>query len=349
MPRTPPRPAPPAPAAGPEPIAAARDAAAALEHELMVEAATLYYEEDLTQAEIGARLATSRSTVSRLLRDARAQGIVQITIHHPWARHSQLEARLRSEFSLRDARVLRAGHKPPEQVLDGVGMLAARYLQETIGDGMVLGVSYGRSIAATIRHLTPPRPLDLVVVQLLGALGSDNPLIEGANLARNLAAKYGAAYRYLYAPLMVEDPRTRDLIAQEPLVQDVLAVGRTADVALIGIGALGDEAPSLIYRGYLTAADVARLRELGGVGNMCAQFFDEHGRELDTDLNRRSISIGLDGLRQVGTVVAAASGPRKARAILGALRAGRVDVLISDDVAVEEVVALQGRAHDGPG
>jgi deoxyribonucleoside regulator len=314
------------------------------ERDLMIEAATLYYEEELTQAEIGKRLATSRSTVSRLLRDARAQGVVKIAIQNPWARHSQLETTLKSSFGLRDARVLRAGHRPVDVVLDGVGALTARYLHGVLADGMVLGVSYGRSIAATIRHLTPTRPLDLIVVQLLGALGSDNPLIEGANLARNLAAKYGAGYRYLYAPLVVEDPRTRDLIAQEPLVQDVLAVGRQADVGLIGIGALGEEAPSLIYRGYLTGADVARLRGLGGVGNMCAQFFDDHGRLLDTDLNRRSISIGLDGLKSIGQVVATAGGRRKAPAILGALRGGHVDVLISDDEAIEEVLALDGRA-----
>ncbi len=307
--------------------------------DLMIEAATLYYEEQLTQAEIGKRLATSRSTVSRLLRDARARGVVQITIHHPWARNSRLEARLRATFGLRDARVLRAGERPPEVVLDGVGALAARYLQGVIRDGMVLGVSYGRTIAATIGHLTPNRPLDLVVVQLLGALGSDNPLIEGANLARDLAAKYGATYRYLYAPLVVEEARTRDRFVQEPLVQDVLAVGRQADIALVGIGVLGDEAPSLIYRGYLGASDVARLRGLGGVGNMCAQFFDADGVLLDTDLNRRSISIGLDGLEGIGLVVAAASGLQKAPAILGALRGGHVDVLISDDEAIEAVLA----------
>ena len=315
------------------------------EHDLMVEAATLYYEEQLTQAEIGQRLATSRSTVSRLLRDARTQGIVQITIHHPWARHSRLEAKLRAAFDLRDARVLRAGDRPADAVLDGIGALTARYLQGALHDGMVLGISYGRSIAATIRHLTPDRPLDLVVVQLLGALGTDNPLIEGANLTRNLAAKYGATYRYLYAPLVVEDARTRELITQEPLVQDVLAIGRQADLVLIGIGALGDEAPSLIWRGYLSAADLARLQRAGAVGNMCAQFFDDHGRLLDVDLNRRSISIGLDGLRGIGLVVAAAGGRRKAPAILGALRGGHVDVLISDDAAVEEVLAL----HEGAG
>ncbi|TVR86753.1 MAG: sugar-binding transcriptional regulator [Trueperaceae bacterium] len=307
--------------------------------DLMIEAATLYYEEQLTQAEIGQRLATSRSTVSRLLRDARARGVVQFTIHHPWARHSRLEARLRATFGLRDARVLRAGQRSPEAVLDGVGALAARYLQGVIRDGMVLGVSYGRTIAATIGHLTPTRPLDLVVVQLLGALGSDNPLIEGSNLARDLAAKYGATYRYLYAPLVVEDARTRDRFVQEPLVQDVLAVGRQADIALVGIGVLGDEAPSLIYRGYLGVADIARLRALGAVGNMCAQFFDADGVQLDTDLNQRAISIGLDGLKGIGLVVAAASGRQKAPAILGALRGGHVDVLISDDEAIEAVLA----------
>lgn len=183
-------------------------------------------------------------------------------------------------------------------------------------------------------------------MQLLGALGSDNPLIEGATLARNLAAKYGGVYRYLYAPLIVSDPRTRDLIVEEPLVQDVLEIGRRADIVLVGIGALGDEAPSMIYRGHLSSADVAQLRQLGAVGNMCAQFFDECGRVLDTDLNRRSISIGIDGLRRVGMVVAAAGGVRKAKAILGALRAGYVDVLVSDDDTVNEVFSLMA-APDG--
>jgi deoxyribonucleoside regulator len=313
------------------------------ERDLLIEAATLYYEEGLTQAEIGQRLATSRSTVSRLLRDARAQGIVHITINYPWARNSRLEAQLKQTFGIADARVLRAGGMSADDALDGIGTLTARYLQNVIREDMVLGVSYGRSIAATIRHLQPQRELPLVVVQLLGALGSDNPLIEGANLARNLAAKYGASYRYLYAPLVVEDARTRDLFMQEPLVQDVLAVGRQADIALVGIGALGQEAPSLIWRGYLTATDLVRLQRMGAVGNMCAQFFDGHGRMLDTDLNRRSISIGLDGLATCKTVVAAAGGRQKAAAILGALRGGYVDVLISDDQAIEEVWALYGR------
>jgi DNA-binding transcriptional regulator LsrR (DeoR family) len=87
--------------------------------------------------------------------------------------------------------------------------------------------------------------------------------------------------------------------------------------------------------------------ELGGVGNMCAQFFDADGVPLDADLNRRAISIGLDGLKGIGLVVAAASGRQKAPAILGALRGGYVDVLVSDDDAIELVLDMHERGRDG--
>ena len=51
---------------------------------LLMQVAKLYYMQQLTQAEIGRKLQTSRSTVSRLLQEAREQGIVKITIEYPW-------------------------------------------------------------------------------------------------------------------------------------------------------------------------------------------------------------------------------------------------------------------------
>ena len=58
-----------------------------LTHEkLLVQASRLYYEQNLTQAEIGRRLNTSRSTVSRLLQEARETGVVRVMINYPWKR-----------------------------------------------------------------------------------------------------------------------------------------------------------------------------------------------------------------------------------------------------------------------
>ena len=47
---------------------------------LLVKAARLYYEEDMSQDQVAAAIGVSRSNISRMLTDARAQGIVQIRI-----------------------------------------------------------------------------------------------------------------------------------------------------------------------------------------------------------------------------------------------------------------------------
>ena len=59
--------------------------------DLLARVASLYYEDNLTQAEISRHVHTSRSTVSRLLRQARDSGIVEITIHYPWRRVLELD------------------------------------------------------------------------------------------------------------------------------------------------------------------------------------------------------------------------------------------------------------------
>lgn len=50
---------------------------------LLAKVASLYYEQDLTQAEIAKRLNISRPQVSRLLAEGRQEGVVKITIHYP--------------------------------------------------------------------------------------------------------------------------------------------------------------------------------------------------------------------------------------------------------------------------
>ena len=51
--------------------------------ELMYAAAAQYYLDDATQADIAKRLGVSRATVSRLLTEARRQGMVEIRVHRP--------------------------------------------------------------------------------------------------------------------------------------------------------------------------------------------------------------------------------------------------------------------------
>lgn len=310
------------------------------EDDLLFEAARLYYEEDYTQADIGRRLNTSRSTVSRLLRDARERGLVQITIVYPWDRDYELEDELCRRFELRDSRVLKGNDRSIDDRREGMGRLAAAMLTSLVKDGDTVAVSYGRTVASTVNamHLTPRK--NVTVVQLIGALGADNPLVDGPDIVRQLGSVFGADYRYLNAPLLVEDTHTRNLLVQEPSIRETLALSARADVVLLGIGSLGEDVPSLIWAGQMSDQELAWLRGAGSVGHMCAQHYDRNGKILQIDVNRRVIGQDLVTLHNIKTVLAVAGGKKKAVAILGALRGRNMNVLVTDDRAASEVLRL---------
>jgi len=308
--------------------------------ELLAQVASLYYEDDLTQGEIARRVGTSRSTVSRMLQEAREAGVVEITVHYPWRTVPELEDALRTRFGLRQARVLLGRGRTYEEIVRGLGALAARYVEGTVRADTVLGISWGLAVHSTVRALRPERRLPITVVQMVGAVGEGDPLIDGPDLARLLAGVYGGQYRYLHAPLIVEDLRARDVLLQEPRIRETLELARRADVALVGIGAPHAAVYSLLRAGYVDRGAIAGLLAQGVAGDVCARHYDAQGRELDIDLNRRIVGIELEALHDVGQVVGVAGGEAKAGAILGALRGGHVDVLVTDDAAARKILAL---------
>jgi len=308
--------------------------------ELLAQVASLYYEDELTQGEIARRIGTSRSTISRMLDEAREAGVVEITVHYPWKTVPEMESALRGRFGLREARVLQSRDKPYEEVLRGLGALAARYLEDILNEGTVLGISWGVAVHSTVRALRPERRLPITVVQMVGAVGEGDPLIDGPDLARLLAGVYGGQYRYLHAPLLVEDAHARDVLLQQPRIGETLALARRADVALVGIGAPGTDVYSLLRAGYLDQEAMAGLRAQGVVGDICARHYDAQGQELDINLNHRIVGIELESLHGIDQVVGVAGGEAKAAAILGALRGGHVNVLVTDDAAAGRILRM---------
>ena len=76
------------------------------EQRLLVKVSKMYYEAGLSQDDIILRLNLSRSKISRLLQQARDEGIVQITVVTPKHLFSDLENRLEKQFGLHEALVV---------------------------------------------------------------------------------------------------------------------------------------------------------------------------------------------------------------------------------------------------
>jgi deoxyribonucleoside regulator len=306
--------------------------------ELLAQVAHLYYEEDMTQDEIARRVGTSRSTVSRMLQEARDAGVVEITVHYPWKTVPEMAEELVARFDLRHAQVLLGRGRSYDEILRGMGALAARYIESIIVEDTVLDISWGKAVHSTVRALRPQVRLPITVVQMVGAVGEGDPMIDGPDLARLLATVYGGEHRYLHAPLIVEDVHAREILLGEPRISETLALARLADVALVGIGAPQPEVYSLLRAGYVDQEALDRLVAQGVVGDICARHYDADGHVLDIDLNRRIVGIELEALDHIGQVIGVAGGEAKAQAILGALHGGHVNVLITDDAAARKVL-----------
>lgn len=309
--------------------------------QLLATVADLYYVDGRGQAEIARRLGYSRSTISRLLTEARETGVVEIRIHHPLERSSELESALMDRFGLQVAQVAVRGQLDYTRMLRQLGRLGAAYLSENLTPTSSLGVSWGTAVYEVAQAFRTRHYPKFRVVQMIGAVGASDPTIDGHDVARRIATKFGGTYHTLNAPLIVGDVATTQVLLREPNIRKTLAMAAEVDYALVGIGSVEPETSSLVRAGFLSAEEMAALKAAGVVGDMCARHFDIDGQLYTGEVTQRLISIDLRTfINRPIVVVAVAGGIAKARSILGALNGGLVDVLITDSTAAEAVLRL---------
>lgn len=316
--------------------------------DLLAEVASLYYELDLGQVEIGKRLGLSRVKVYRLLKRARELQVVQITINWPIERDSDLENSLCRSFHLDRALVLKSGPQDFGPNGAGIGLrrlgqMAAHYLATVLQDGMTLAVCLGRTSYEVINAFRPVSHVRVHIAQAMGSIPSLLPDLDSAGLARQLAGKLGGKILLLSAPLFVNSPATARLLSAQPPIARTLEAARKANIALVGIGGTSAATSHYVEADLMTAQQLRELEAAGAVGDMGGQFIRESGQLHPCTINKCMIGLRVDELRRIPNTIAVAAGTAKARAILGALRSGVLNTLCTDQQTAAEVMR-QGSA-----
>jgi len=300
--------------------------------EMVKVVARLYYIDDQSQADIARMLSVSQAKVCRLLRLAREQGIVQISVVDEYAvQDTELEAALCASLSLRHAVVIR--NLPSvrgEGLSKHVGYFGAAALAKMIQPNQVVGLTGSRTLTELVRNVGSfCSPTGLRVVQLMGSIGANVNGHDAIELSRKLAGTFHGALYSLNSPIFVANPQVcRDFMEMEQM-KTIWKLYREMDVALVGIGHI--KSSVLIDRGALTEKDLAHLLELGAIGETCGRFFDANGLECNSDYRDRVISIPLEKLRRVPLVVGATVGAERADAVVAAARSGLIKALIIDE------------------
>ena len=309
-------------------------------HDLLARIASLYYDEEKSQAAIGKELGLSRVKVYRLLKEAKEAGVVQVLIHWPIERNAQLEQELTQHFGLKEALVLNQNGNAPADALREVGRLGAQYLERVLRDGCTLAVCLGRSTYEVVNAIRPRTQSHIRVAQAVGSIPFSMQAFDSATIGRQLAQKLGGEVLYLSSPMMADTPKSAEVIRKQPHVRATLQAARNADVALVGIGNLDPQKSRWVEAGFLSSDDLRALAKQDAVGDMAGQIFSADGKTHPSPHNKRIIGIALNELAKIPTSIAVAVGSEKAQAILGALHSHAINILCTDALTAQAILQM---------
>lgn len=304
---------------------------------LLADVAEMYFLQGKNQAEIAKAIGMTRSNISRMLSEARNSGIIEIQINRPLKEDYTLARDLIKRFHLKNARVVCVNHS--SQLLPILGQVAGKELLTRLKPGWILGTSWGTAISATVDQLEVTTPVtDIKVVQLLGAFGARIKEYDGHSIVRRLEEKLDAEGVYINAPFLVENNKIAESLFENKNVEEPLQLGKHADIALLGVGSSELAYCSYYLADYVDREEIYEIQKTGAVGDVCARFFSIEGEIIPKVFHGRMIGISLDDLVKIPVRMAVAGGAAKINPIIGALKSGLINILVSDAATISEVL-----------
>jgi DNA-binding transcriptional regulator LsrR (DeoR family) len=261
-----------------------------------------------------------------LIDEAVEAGLVRFEIDETGEIDAQLSDRLRRKYALRNALILAGPDLPCSALFEPLGRAAASLLEEVLTDGCVLGVAWGRTLAATAKAIS--RLPKISVVQVAGGLTTlEFPQNSADLVSRMAAAGDGTAYP-IFLPMWVEDASLVKRLRTEPSVAQVLERYDRIDVLVSGIGSWNPPV-SCLYDAF-SKAWKRQVLAAGVRADLCATLIDDAGGVVPSPLDKVGLALNAKQIRRIPERVAIAGGLEKASAILAALKGNWITTLVTD-------------------
>jgi DNA-binding transcriptional regulator LsrR (DeoR family) len=309
-------------------------------YEDVYQAASRYYIQGETMETIARHLMLSRSTVSRLLREARDTGLVRISLADHQGSASPLSISLSRRFGVRVHLVAVGKSANETRRLDQVARMAGPMLTDAVDDHQIIGVAWGTTLSHVVAHVARRPLVDARVVQINGGA---NPLNSGIPYVGEILRAFGDAFDaevvLFPMPAFFDQAGAKDVMWGERSVQNVLELRRKLDLAVFGVGCVQARVPSHVYSaGFLDDAEMAELIADGVVGDVCTVLLREDGSYADVPLNERATGLTPAELQQVPRRICVVADPSRAPAVIGALKAGVATDLVLDERTARAVL-----------
>lgn len=304
---------------------------------LILRVAKRHYELGMSQIEIARAEHLSKSTVSRLLGQARELGMVKISIVEPKHAFVDLENAMKDAFGLDRVTILPDVVGSRDVLRKDVCTALADDLSRDVQDGEVVGVAWGHTLSVLTAVL--PKHIDkkgIKIIQLNGGLSKALYDAGADHIVRAFVHCFEGEGYLLPAPALVDTAEIAASIKSDSSVARILTLAENCRTAIYSVGTTG-HSTALYQMGYFSEKEYEKLEKLA-VGDVCSHFIDQEGRIASRELDARVVATPLSEIKKIPNKMVAAVGIDKVPAVLAALKGGMVNKLYIDQPAAAEIM-----------
>lgn len=296
-----------------------------------------HYIYDETQSQIAEKMGVSRAKVCKMIAKAKSRGLFTIQINDPLKHVRGLSDRLAEKYGLRMVKVVPVPKYGAISVLERLGRAAAEVFTSLLRNEDIIGVSGGSALYEMLLKMDEVPVDNTTIVPLLGGYAETETSTRGTEIAYRIAEKLRARIINMPVPGLARDSEEAAIFCANPIVKKSMEWMRKCTIAVFGIGTVDHEG-SLYKGGFLNDLLVDELAEENAAGCICFSCYDINGAPCER-FNSKIIGMSLKDIVHIPLTIGVAGGSQnKTDAILGAIRGGYLNVLVTDQVTAEHLL-----------
>ena len=294
---------------------------------LLQKLATMYYIRGMTQKEIADEISLSRSSIARLLIEARENNIVQFHINSniDTLRLIPLEEAIKTKYSILDCVTISQNCKTTN--------IIPTYLENLIPHKGILGIGGGKTLlqlANQMWNITPRK--NLRIVQLTGSLGN----IPDSFVTKVWADALETDAVYNVGPLLIENEEEKSILENSPTFTDVKKCLNNINVSISSVGT-NQTINKIESYNFARNFNFEKFKS-EYIGDIGFHFFDQDGVFSANEISSHVFGISPSEYLKIPLKIIIAYGVEKIEPIKAALKGGLMDILITNEQLASQLI-----------
>jgi len=317
--------------------------------DLLFEVAVDYYIKKMLQKDIAEKYGVSRVQISKYLKMAHERGIIHIDVIPPKVNtniESELAYFFKKIFGLKKL-ILSKGARNEKTLLHFLIKRTSEYIKTLPKTKLNIGLGWGNTIFKLSQEIEDLERPDWSIVPLSGGTAKLSDKRFNINhIVQSFADRTGARAIPMYLPFIFENEEQFQIAKRSSEYKKVQEMWENLDIIICSVGYSIARSP-LFRENIFDGSYANELEKAEVVGDILTHYFDINGKMHGLEILNRCINLSMDQYNKAGERIVVAAGHHKVDGLVGLLRAGLVDTLITDEFTAKFVKDYVSESNKG--